>query len=185
MVTTRWLQPDGLPLLKTAYVDAVSVLPQLQGQGVGSTLMRRLAAEIDSAYQVACLETDRQSFYTRLGWQAWRGPLAGRSDHGLVPTPNQGGILLQRLSATPALDFDSLLTIECQPGRIWYRANAFSRKGLKQEGGESERRYGNQANDQDRRAFWPNHRWTSGRRETAQADRNNRDRDMWDHLWSG
>jgi hypothetical protein len=28
MVTTRWLLPEGLPLLKTAYVDAVSTLPE-------------------------------------------------------------------------------------------------------------------------------------------------------------
>lgn len=27
VVTTRWLQPEGLPLLKTAYVDAVATLP--------------------------------------------------------------------------------------------------------------------------------------------------------------
>jgi hypothetical protein len=32
MVTTRWLQPEDLPLLKTAYVDAVSTLPEVQGQ---------------------------------------------------------------------------------------------------------------------------------------------------------
>src|SRR5262245_22377433 len=40
VVTTRWLQPEGLPVLKTAYVDAVATLPVYQGQGYGSALMR-------------------------------------------------------------------------------------------------------------------------------------------------
>ena len=119
LVTTRWLQPEGHPLLKTAYIDAVSTLPVYQGQGYGSAVMRRLAAEIEPEYAIACLETDRETFYERLGWQTWRGPLAGRNEHGLVPTPEQHGIMVLRLSHTPPLDFDSMLTIECQPGRIW------------------------------------------------------------------
>jgi aminoglycoside 2'-N-acetyltransferase I len=119
MVTTRWLQPEGLPLLKTAYIDAVATLPNHQGQGYGSAVMGRLAREIDQEYVIACLETDRESFYERLGWQTWRGTLAGRSEHGLIPTPNQHGIMILRLSQTPALDLDSALSIESQAGRIW------------------------------------------------------------------
>ena len=119
MVTTRWLQPDGHPLLKTAYVDAVSTLPAYQGQGYGSAVMRRLAVDIEEDFVVTCLETDRHGFYSRLGWQTWRGPLAGRSDHGLVPTPEQQGVMVLPLPAAPALNFDSMLTIECQTGRIW------------------------------------------------------------------
>lgn len=119
MVTTRWLQPQGYTLLKTAYIDAVSTLPAYQGQGYASAVMRRLAVEIDRDYIIACLETDREGFYARLGWESWRGPLAGRGDNGLVPTPEQRGIMVLRLSKTPPLDLESLLTIECQTGRIW------------------------------------------------------------------
>jgi aminoglycoside 2'-N-acetyltransferase I len=119
MVTTRWLQPEGLPLLKTAYIDAVATLPAYQGQGYGSAVMRRLANDINSEYVIACLETDKIGFYERLGWQAWRGPLAGRSEQGLIPTPEQRGIMILHLAKTPSLDLDSLLTIECQTGRIW------------------------------------------------------------------
>lgn len=119
MVTTRWLQPDGYPLLKTAYIDAVSTFPKYQGYGYGSALMRRLADEIDHEYAIACLETDIEPFYERLGWEIWRGPLAGRSEQGLIPTPGQRGIMVLRLSQTPPLDLNSLLTIESQPGRIW------------------------------------------------------------------
>jgi aminoglycoside 2'-N-acetyltransferase I len=119
IVTTRWLQPEGQPILRTAYVDAVSTLPAVQGQGYGSAVMRRLAGLVAGEYDIACLETDRQGFYARLGWEEWRGPLAGRSEQGLVPTPNQTGVMILRLPRTPALDLDGRLTIECQRSRIW------------------------------------------------------------------
>ena len=80
--------------------------------------MRRLATEIDD-YEIACLQTDKPGFYERLGWELWRGPLAGRGDHGLVPTPEQRGVMVLRLRQTPPLDLDTQLTIECQPHRIW------------------------------------------------------------------
>lgn len=119
VVTTRWLQPEGMELLRTAYVDAVSTSPFFQGRGFGSAVMRRLVELIAGDYEIACLETDRGTFYDRLGWEEWHGPLAGRAEHGLIPTPGQRGIMIFRLPHTPSLDLNSLLTIECQPGRIW------------------------------------------------------------------
>jgi aminoglycoside 2'-N-acetyltransferase I len=118
VTTTRWLQPENLTLLKTAYVDAVATLPAYQGQGFGSALMRRLAEVSSADYEIACLETDQVSFYERLGWELWRGPLAGRGEQGLIPTPDQTGIMILRLPQTPELHLDSLLTIEVD-GRIW------------------------------------------------------------------
>src|SRR5262249_47876262 len=117
VATTRWLQPEGLPLLRTAYVDAVATLPAYQGQGIGSTVMRHLASVI-SEYEIACLETERVSFYAQVGWEAWRGPLAGRRGTQLLPTPDQKGIMILRLARTPPLDLDRLLAIEYD-GRIW------------------------------------------------------------------
>ena len=119
VVTTRWLQPAGLPLLRTAYVDAVATLPARQGQGVGSAVMRALAAAVAEEYEIACLETQRDGFYARLGWEIWPGPLAGRGPDGPIPTPDQRWVLILRLPRTPDLDLDGLLTIECQPTRIW------------------------------------------------------------------
>lgn len=117
VVTTRWLQPEGQPLLKTAYVDAVATLPTYQGLGIGSAVMRHLASVIPD-YVIACLATERVSFYTRLGWEEWRGPLAGRKEAELMPTPEQKGIMIFRLAGTPPLDLDGSLTIE-HDGRIW------------------------------------------------------------------
>jgi aminoglycoside 2'-N-acetyltransferase I len=118
VVTTRWLQPPGARVLKTAYVDAVSTHPASQGQGYGTAVMARLAESIDD-HEIGCLQTDRPGFYERVGWVLWRGPLAGRSPEGLVPTPRQTGVMVLPTPRTPPLDRDGLLTIECQPNRIW------------------------------------------------------------------
>jgi aminoglycoside 2'-N-acetyltransferase I len=118
VATMRGLQPEGGRELGTAYVDAVSTHPTYQGRGYGSAIMRRLASAIDD-YEIGCLQTDRTGFYDRLHWEIWRGPLAGRGEHGLIPTPEQRGVMILRLPRTPPLDLDRQLTIECQSYRIW------------------------------------------------------------------
>ena len=118
VVTTRWLQPEGQPEMKTAFVDAVSTLPAAQGQGFSSATMRRLGAEVGD-YEIGCLQTDLVGFYERMGWEFWRGSLAGRGEHGLIPTPEQRGVMVLRLPQTPPLDLDMPLSIEEQPDRIW------------------------------------------------------------------
>ena len=80
--------------------------------------MRRLGNEIDD-YEIGCLQTDLVGFYERTGWEPWRGPLAGRDQHGLTFTPEQRGVMVLRLPSTPEVDLESLLTIERQPHRIW------------------------------------------------------------------
>jgi aminoglycoside 2'-N-acetyltransferase I len=69
--------------------------------------------------EIACLQTDEPTFYERLGWEVWRGPLAGRGEHGLIPTPEQRGVMVLRLPRTLRLDLETQLTIECQSYRIW------------------------------------------------------------------
>lgn len=118
VVTTRWLQPSSLPLLRTAYVDAVATSPEYQGRGIGSALMRHLETVV-ADHEIACLETDRPEFYRRLGWEEWRGPLGGRSGERLILTPEQEGIMILRLPATPRLDLNQQLTIEAGELRIW------------------------------------------------------------------
>ena len=118
VVTTRWVQPEWRPMLRTAYVDTVATLPAYQQRGHGRAVMRELAANI-SAYDIACLKTDRTAFFERLGWERWRGPRAGRSGNELIPTPDQANTMILRLARTPPLDLDRLLTIEMQAGRIW------------------------------------------------------------------
>jgi aminoglycoside 2'-N-acetyltransferase I len=99
-------------------VDAVATSPAYQRRGIGTAVMRRLASAVGD-FDIACLETDRTAFYERLGWEEWRGPLAGRSEDGLIPTPDQTGVMILRLPRTPELDLDAPLTIEAHPARIW------------------------------------------------------------------
>ena len=118
--TTRWAQPEGHPLLKTAYIDAVTTHVDHQGKGLGSLLMRRIINVVaEEDYLLSALETDKAGFYTRLGWKVWLGPLAGRGEAGLIPTPEaQGNVLVYLLPKSPKINLHGLLTIENQ-GRFW------------------------------------------------------------------
>ncbi len=118
MVSTRWMQPEGHPILRSAYIDAVSVAPSEQGKGVGKAVMQQIAVVI-SDYEIAGLETDKFGFYESVGWERWPGSLAGRGANGLIPTPDQHGVMILRLPKTPALNLNGLLTIEDQGARIW------------------------------------------------------------------
>ena len=118
---TRWLQPGDRPPLCTAYVEAVCVAPAYQGRGLGSALMERAAAEIAGRgdFELAALSPSRPSFYRRLGWEPWIGPLAIRTERGLDPTPADECVLILRLPRTPDLDITALLTAEWRPGELW------------------------------------------------------------------
>lgn len=119
VVTTRWLRYDHTRRMRTAYVDAVATAPDHQRRGIGRAVMRRVEELVtENAYEIACLETDRAGFYTRLGWETWHGSLAGLGQDGLVPTPDQTGIMILRLPSTPPLELDYALIIEID-GRIW------------------------------------------------------------------
>jgi aminoglycoside 2'-N-acetyltransferase I len=114
----RLLQPEGLAPLRTAYVDAVATAPAFQGQRLGSLTMQRLAEEI-RVYQLGGLSTGRPSFYERLGWERWHGPLAMRSPDGqLIPTPGET-VLILRTPTTPALDTRASLIAEWRPEQPW------------------------------------------------------------------
>ena len=114
---TRPLQPEGLPPLPTAYVEAVATLPWRQGGGVGSAVMRRVAEEI-VGYELGALSPARPGFYERLGWERWRGPTAIRLGDGLIPTPGEE-VMVLRLPLTPPLDVEAPITADWRPGELW------------------------------------------------------------------
>jgi aminoglycoside 2'-N-acetyltransferase I len=118
VVTTRWVQPDGYGPVRTAFVDAVATDPARQHAGLSTHVMRRVGREIGD-FDLGCLQTDLRGFYERLGWEPWRGPLAGRRDGVPVPTPEQQGVMVLRLPSTPPLDPEGQLSIEWQPDRFW------------------------------------------------------------------
>lgn len=114
---TRWLQPAGSPPLRTAYVEAVATQPDCQRQGYGTLVMRRLAEEI-AAYDLGGLSPAVTPFYTRLGWECWRGSTAIRAADGLLPTPDEE-ILILRTPQSPPLDLDAPISAEWREGELW------------------------------------------------------------------
>ncbi len=117
VVTTRWVQPERLPVLRAAYVEAVATLPVYQRRGYSSAVMRELSSHLIE-YDIAYLTTEQTAFFEHLGWETWRGPRVSRSSGELVPRPNHQTIMILRLANTPPLDLNRLLTIEIQAGRI-------------------------------------------------------------------
>ena len=70
-----------------AYIPHLEVLPEWQGDGIGTGLMRRMLAKLETirAVDVICDEEVR-GFYERLGFKAWRGMIIRKR-------PSQGGPL--------------------------------------------------------------------------------------------
>jgi aminoglycoside 2'-N-acetyltransferase I len=113
----RGLAVDHGRPLHTAYIEAVAVAPACQRQGIGGAVMRRVAREI-AGFELGALSPTFPDFYARLGWVAWRGPLAIRAEAGLIDTPDEG-VMIYRTPRTPSLDLDGLLTAEWRPGELW------------------------------------------------------------------
>ncbi|MCC6905214.1 MAG: GNAT family N-acetyltransferase [Anaerolineae bacterium] len=115
---TRWLQPGGLPPLRTAFVEAVATAPMRQGEGIGTALMREVNHAI-ATYDLGGLCPAQPGLYERAGWEHWQGPLSIRLPAGgLLPTP-QEQIMILRLPATPLLDPRWPLSAEWRVGELW------------------------------------------------------------------
>jgi aminoglycoside 2'-N-acetyltransferase I len=118
----RGLQPTGLPVLRTAYVEAVATDPDHRGLGLATAVLAELteAVRTDDRWELAALSPAEPDFYARRGWEAWRGPLALRRDGELEPSPDEELVMILRLDSSPDdLDFDSLLTAEWRDGEPW------------------------------------------------------------------
>ncbi len=105
--------------LRTGYVEAVATAVDRQGRGIGTEVMRAVAAHLD-AYELGALGTGSHGFYQRLGWVTWRGPSSVRSTDGDRPTPEEDGyIMVLRTRLTPPLDLDAPISCEWRPGDVW------------------------------------------------------------------
>jgi aminoglycoside 2'-N-acetyltransferase I len=95
--TSRQLQPAGLPPLRTAWVDAVSVAPTHQRRAIGTLVMRRLADET-ADFELRALGTEQVAYFARLGWEAWKGPTRGVHHDPL------DSLMILRTATSPQLD---------------------------------------------------------------------------------
>jgi aminoglycoside 2'-N-acetyltransferase I len=117
MWVTRFLQPTSIEPLRTAYVEAVATEPAYQRRGYATGLLRRLADEVQD-YDLAALAPSDETFYARLGWEVWRGPLLIRRGRVLEATPDET-VMVLRLPRTPGLDLDEPLSAEWRRGELW------------------------------------------------------------------
>jgi aminoglycoside 2'-N-acetyltransferase I len=115
---TRWLQIGKSPVLRTAYIEAVATAPEYRNRGFAAEIMRRAAGEIID-FDIGALATGSHGFYARLGWQAWEGQLFLRTDKGLVPTPDEHGVMVLPLPETPPFDIYAPLSIEWREIEPW------------------------------------------------------------------
>jgi aminoglycoside 2'-N-acetyltransferase I len=119
---TRWLQPAGHPILRTAYVEAVATAPEQQGRGLATAVLRHVSDVLgsDSRWELGALSPSDPAFYTRLGWELWPGPLGIRRGDRIDPTPSDEQVMIFWFVRTPAtLVTTSLLTAEWRAGELW------------------------------------------------------------------
>lgn len=120
MWCTRWLQIDGGPPLRTAYVEAVATHPDHRRRGLASGVMRTLIAEVPREFELAALSPATIPFYERLGWRCWLGPLRIRMPNGLVvATPTDEVVMIHELPDGPTVDIRRPLSVEWRAGEVW------------------------------------------------------------------
>ena len=118
-VVERELHVDRRPL-RAGYVEAVATEPARQRSGLGTLVMRDVAAYIRECFDLGALSTGSPMFYERLGWMRWRGPTFVRTREGVVRTPEEdGAILVLATPSSPALDVNAPISCEWRPGDVW------------------------------------------------------------------
>lgn len=108
------------PWRTVGYVEAVSVDPDRQGEGIGRQVTGRLHAEIAARWLIALLSTGRATpFYEALGWECWPGPTHTQTAAGVVADVDHGGIMILRLDPSLVPDLSVGVTCLDRPGHAW------------------------------------------------------------------
>jgi len=115
---TRYLQVGNAPFLRTAYIEAVATDPAYRNRGFATAIMNCIANEIQD-YELAALSPSSVTFYERLGWELWRGPLFIRTENGLLSSSDEEQVMILRLPRTPLLDLSAPLSAEWREGELW------------------------------------------------------------------
>lgn len=118
-VVDRTLEVGGTPW-RTGYVEGVATQPERQGEGFGSAVMRRVTEILHTEQNLGALATSSHGFYTRLGWERWRGPSFVRDGDETRRTADEdAGIMVLRYGATAGLDLEASILCESRVGDDW------------------------------------------------------------------
>lgn len=115
----RELRVGGLGSLRTAYIEAVATLPSHQGHGFATALMQATPSLLHE-FQLAALAPSDATFYQRLGWRMWEGPLSYIDPSGAqIDTPDEE-VMIYPLPLTPSnLDVRASLTTKWRAIEVW------------------------------------------------------------------
>lgn len=114
---TRWLQVNGSPFMKTAYVEAVATDKAHRRKGYASAVLTFLMDNIQE-YDIGCLSPAETTLYERLGWEYWLGSLYARKEEQMLLVPDET-VMIFRTAKTPNLDLHAPLSIEWREGEVW------------------------------------------------------------------
>lgn len=120
-IVERLLYPGDLTL-RSGYVEAVAVWPDLQRSGLGTEVMEVIDQMIDERYELGALGTGSQPFYAQLGWVVWQGPTWIRNRDGTLErsASEDGGIMVRITPQTPpSLERTLPIAIDWRPGEVW------------------------------------------------------------------
>lgn len=114
----RYLQPEGMPVMRTAYVEAVATHPEYRCRGFAGSIMKRVVDEIQE-FDIAGLAPFSVDYYAKLGWELWRGKMYERKDGALIASHPNERVMIYRLPKTPILNLDASISIEWRVGEVW------------------------------------------------------------------
>jgi aminoglycoside 2'-N-acetyltransferase I len=118
-IVERWIKIGASPLLKTAYIEGMATDFAHRHKGFATQVMRCAMSKMRN-YEFAALSTGSKGFYTRLGWQLWKGPLFARKEKELIPMPGeQGCVMVYNLPGTPPYDITAPMSIEWREIEPW------------------------------------------------------------------
>jgi aminoglycoside 2'-N-acetyltransferase I len=119
-VVPRRIEIDGR-LFHAGYVEAVATAPSHQRRGFGTAVMRAIAGEVRTRFELGVLSSGTWGFYERLGWERWRGPTWVRAADGeRRRSPEEDdGVMVLRTTASHDVDLGAAITCEARAGDAW------------------------------------------------------------------
>lgn len=106
--------------MSTGYVEAVATQPELQGRGLATAVMLKVADFVEERFELGALSSGKSAFYERVGWMRWRGATWCRKGDDLLRTADEdGGVFVLSFRHSPPLDFEGDIAVEWRSGDVW------------------------------------------------------------------